>query len=176
MTSASSTSSTPTDASRLSVKPDAPTTGFVDGAWWPASRDLAAEVPALAAELTDRLGRIQSVSYSLGAWEPAPRKITIGTAAVRMAGYPDLHEARQVDAEDLAADLIVALDRSHLRMLRSMVPEPDRVRLLRSFDPAAPPDAEVPDPYYGGASGFTDVLTLVEAAMPGLLDWVRDRR
>lgn len=87
MTSASSTFSTSTDAARLSVKPDAPTTGFVDGAWWPASRDLAAEVPALAAELTDRLGPIQSVSYSIGAWEPAPRKITIGTSAVRMAGY-----------------------------------------------------------------------------------------
>jgi hypothetical protein len=87
MTSASSTFSTPTDAARLSVKPDAPTTGFVDGAWWPASRDLAAEVPALAAELSDRLGPVQSVSYSIGAWEPAPRKITIGTSAVRMAGY-----------------------------------------------------------------------------------------
>ena len=80
MTSASSTFSTSTDAARLSVKPDAPTTGFVDGAWWPASRDLAAE-------LTDRLGPIQSVSYSIGAWEPVPRKITIGTSAVRMAGY-----------------------------------------------------------------------------------------
>ena len=57
-----------------------------------------------------------------------------------------------------------------------MVPEPDRVRLLRSFDPAAPPDAEVPDPYYGGADGFADVLTMIRAAMPGLLDWVREQR
>ena len=88
-------------------------------------------------------------------------------------GYPDTHEARQVDAEDLAADLIVALDRSHQRMLRVDGPEPDRVRLLRSFDPAAPPDAEVPDPYYGGAAGFADVLAMIRAAMPGLLDWVR---
>jgi Family of unknown function (DUF5994) len=100
MTSASSTFSTSTDAARLSVKPDAPTTGFVDGAWWPASRDLAAEVPALAAELTDRLGPIQSVSYSIGAWEPAPRKITIGTSAVRMAGY----RAQDHDTVDVIGD------------------------------------------------------------------------
>lgn len=38
-----------------------------------------------------------------------------------------------------------------------------------------PEGAEVPDPYYGGAHGFTDVLKMVEASMPGLLDWVRER-
>jgi protein-tyrosine phosphatase len=34
----------------------------------------------------------------------------------------------------------------------------------------------VPDPYYGGSAGFAEVLALVRAAMPGLLDWVRSRR
>ncbi len=56
------------------------------------------------------------------------------------------------------------------------MPEPERVRLLRSFDPAAPPGAEVPDPYYGGDAGFVDVLAMIRAAMPGLLDWVRAQR
>jgi protein-tyrosine phosphatase len=60
--------------------------------------------------------------------------------------------------------------------LQAMVSEPDRVRLLRSFDPDAPDGAEVPDPYYGGPEGFTEVLTMIRAAMPGLLDWVRSRR
>jgi hypothetical protein len=32
---------------RLKLKPKAPTTGYVDGAWWPRSRDLSAELPAL---------------------------------------------------------------------------------------------------------------------------------
>ena len=53
---------------------------------------------------------------------------------------------------------------------------PERVRLLRSFDPDAPVDAEVPDPYYGGPEGFTEVLGMVRAAMPGMIDWVRARR
>jgi Family of unknown function (DUF5994) len=87
MTSATSTSRSTTELQRLSVKPDAPVTGFVDGGWWPASRDLAAELPALAAELTTRLGRIESVSYNINAWEPAARKITVDGAAVRLAGY-----------------------------------------------------------------------------------------
>lgn len=36
---------------RLQLKPEGPTTGFVDGAWWPRSRDLAAELPSLATAL-----------------------------------------------------------------------------------------------------------------------------
>jgi Family of unknown function (DUF5994) len=87
MTSATSTSRSTTELQRLSVKPDAPVTGFVDGAWWPASRDLAAELPALAAELATRLGRVESVSYNISAWDATPRKITVDGAAVRMAGY-----------------------------------------------------------------------------------------
>ena len=115
-------------------------------------------------------------SAGTGGWHVGSPADERAAAVLRAEGYPDLHEARQVDAEDLAADLIVALDRSHQRMLRSMVPEPERVRLLRSFDPAAPPDAEVPDPYYGGAAGFTDVLAMIKAAAPGLVDWVRAQR
>ena len=90
------------------------------------------------------------------------------------AGYPTDHVARQVDAEQLGADLIVALDRSHERTLRSLVPEPDRVRLLRSFDPDAD-GVDVPDPYYGDKAGFDRVVEMVEGAVPGLLAWVRER-
>jgi len=53
---------------------------------------------------------------------------------------------------------------------------PSRVRMFRSFDPAASHDLDVPDPYYGDGDGFTEVLEMVEAAMPGLLDWVRTNR
>ena len=131
--------------------------------------------------LVDELNRagiddVQVSSAGTGDWHVGSPADDRAAALLRAEGYPDTHVARQVDAEQLAADLIVALDRSHQRMLRSMVPEPDRVRLLRSFDPAAPPDAEVPDPYYGGASGFTDVLAMIKAAAPGLVDWVRAQR
>lgn len=115
-------------------------------------------------------------SAGTGSWHVGSPADDRAAALLRTQGYPDRHRARQVDADDLAADLIIALDRGHQRVLRSMVPDPDRVRLLRSFDPAAPPGAEVPDPYYGGAAGFTDVLGMIKAAMPGLLDWVRAHR
>lgn len=34
---------------------------------------------------------------------------------------------------------------------------------------------EVPDPYYGGPDGFEHVLDLVESAIKGLLDDIRER-
>jgi len=88
-------------------------------------------------------------------------------------GYPTDHVAAQVSDLHLDADLLVALDSGHLRALRRMV-DPDRVRLLRSFDPDAD-GVDVPDPYYGDRAGFDEVLVLVEAAMPGLIAWVREQ-
>ena len=40
----------------------------------------------------------------------------------------------------------------------------DRIRLLRSFDPAAPAGAQVPDPYGGGPGDFAEVFDLIAAA------------
>ncbi|MBW0118595.1 low molecular weight protein-tyrosine-phosphatase [Pseudonocardia abyssalis] len=131
-----------------------------------------------AAEL-ERAGLSDGVtvtSAGTGGWHVGAPADDRAAALLRAEGYPDGHAARQVDAEQLGAELLVALDRTHLRALQRMVPEPDRVRLLRSFDPAAPEGAEVPDPYYGEADGFADVLAMIRAAVPGMLDWVRDNR
>ena len=45
-----------------------------------------------------------------------------------------------------------------------------------SYDPAAPEGSGLPDPWYGGAEGFEDTLAAVEAAVPGVLDEVRQLR
>ena len=46
--------------------------------------------------------------------------------------------------------------------------------MFRSFDPAADPDdLDVPDPYYGPTDGFDALLAMIEAAMPGLVEFVR---
>jgi hypothetical protein len=72
---------------RLKLKPKAPAAGFVDGAWWPQSRDLAAELPALLAVLSIRLGRIERVGYHLTDWVSPPRRINLAAGVVRLAGY-----------------------------------------------------------------------------------------
>jgi hypothetical protein len=79
--------------SRSKLKPSAPPTGRVDGGWWPRSRDLAAEVPALQAVVAERLGTVESVSYHLGDWDPAARRIVVHGRTVRLAGYRTQHPA-----------------------------------------------------------------------------------
>lgn len=120
-------------------------------------------------------GRVRVSSAGTGPWHvgnPAdPRTET----TLRRAGYDVKHVAAQVGPEHLSADLLVALDSGHLAELRRMVRDPERLVLLRSFDPAAHGDLDVPDPYFGGAHGFDDVLAMVRAAVPGLLTWVRER-
>jgi hypothetical protein len=61
-------------ALRLKLKPKAPASGYVDGAWWPRSLDLPTELPALVEVLAIRLGHVERVSYHLGAWDAAPHR------------------------------------------------------------------------------------------------------
>jgi hypothetical protein len=72
---------------RLRMKPKAPTTGYVDGAWWPRSRDLAAELPALLAGLVIRVGQVQRISYNLTEWDAVVRRLDIGGHRVRLGGF-----------------------------------------------------------------------------------------
>jgi protein-tyrosine phosphatase len=83
--------------------------------------------------------------------------------------------ARRVIPEDFARfDLILAMDRSHLTALQRMAPAgtEERLRLFLDFAPHLAED-DVPDPYYGGVSGFDRVFDMIEAAAAGLLDHVR---
>ncbi len=113
-----------------------------------------------------------TVAFHVG--DPAD---TRATAALRSAGYDgSAHRARSFERSWLSGrDLVLAMDHGHLDELRAIARadgERARVRLLRSFDAAAPEGAEVADPYFGDESGFVEVLDQVERACRGLLDAV----
>lgn len=77
--------------------------------------------------------------------------------------------ARRVTRRDLEEfDLILALDRGHLRILQRMC-APAQLGKIRLLDEGR----DVPDPYYGGAEEFERVLDLVEAACRRLLAEIR---
>jgi protein-tyrosine phosphatase len=88
--------------------------------------------------------------------------------------------AQQFTAADFARyDHVIAMDRSNRDDLLRMATSPaDRakVRLLRSFDASAPPEADVPDPYYGGSRGFDEVFDICDRACRGLLAHLRRAR
>ena len=73
---------------RLQLKPESTAaTGFVDGGWWPRSRDLGAELPDLLAALKARIGPVERVSYHLGDWDDTERAIAAGGNVVRLSGF-----------------------------------------------------------------------------------------
>lgn len=115
--------------------------------------------------------RVTVDSAGTGGWhvgEPMDRRAAATLAAHGYDG--SRHRARQFDPAWFEhCDLVLAMDRDNLRQLRRIAPPGADVRLFRSFDPAAPPDAEVPDPYYGAEQGFVEVLRLIEAAADGLV-------
>jgi low molecular weight protein-tyrosine phosphatase len=99
-------------------------------------------------------------------------------ATLRRAGYTSAHRARQFEAAWFDRyDLIIALDQGHQRDLRHLAPDAEaaaKIRLLREFDPDAG-HLDVADPYYGRDSAFEEVREQIEAAVPGLLDHVREQ-
>lgn len=60
---------------RMRLKPAHRSCGFVQGAWWPRSTELAAELPSLLAALSLRFGPIDGVLYHESDWSPAPLSI-----------------------------------------------------------------------------------------------------
>jgi Family of unknown function (DUF5994) len=77
----------PAHTPRLRLKPKAPQSGYVDGAWWPHSADLTAELPDLLSVLSVRLGPICRVIYNVNEWATPPAKFAIGGRTVRLDGY-----------------------------------------------------------------------------------------
>ena len=68
-------------------------------------------------------------------------------------------------------DYILAMDRGHLRILRSIAPPDARARVGLFLEPSERWKGEdVPDPYYGGVEGFERVLDMVEEAAARWLD------
>jgi len=113
-----------------------------------------------------------TAGYHVGA-PPDPR----ARAAGERAGIAVTGQARQFLAQDFARfDYVIAMDASNQADLSRIAPDAEarrKIRLMRAFDPAAPPHAPIPDPYYGEASDFDQVLLLCRVAAEHLLAQLR---
>jgi len=86
--------------------------------------------------------------------------------------------ARRVRDTDFAHfDLVVAMDMQNRRELEAICPpfERHKLRSMLDFAPGLR-EREVPDPYFGGEDGFEKVIDMLELAVEGLLDEIRDSR
>lgn len=113
-----------------------------------------------------------TAGYHIG--EPPDRR---AREAARRRGVELPSRAAQFQVRDFSRfEYVLAMDGDNYRDLVRLTGDEEhrsRVHLLRSFDPAAPKGAEVPDPYYGGPQGFDEVFDLCEAACRGLLAHIR---
>ncbi|MFH0177335.1 DUF5994 family protein [Streptomyces cacaoi] len=80
---------------RLSLAPAGPAPALLDGAWWPRSRDLVAELPALTAAVEPLWGRITRVTVNPTHWPVVPRRVPVAGHVVKVGWFlaeQDPHE------------------------------------------------------------------------------------
>jgi protein-tyrosine phosphatase len=120
--------------------------------------------------------RMAVSSAGIGPWHEGEPMDPRTASALQRAGYPNHpHVAHQIATAQLGSfDLVVALDRRHQQTLRSLGADPQRLFLLRAFDPAAGAAADVPDPYYGDDEEFDACLRMITAGCRGIVSAVID--
>ncbi|MFJ5266392.1 DUF5994 family protein [Streptomyces sp. NPDC088387] len=77
---------------RLRLAPHAGMPRAIDGAWWPRSYDLLAELPRLLAGLPRAWGHITGVTVNDSLWSVTPGRILVANQEVR------LHRTRAASA------------------------------------------------------------------------------
>jgi protein-tyrosine phosphatase len=101
-----------------------------------------------------------------------PDEQMLRTAARR--GFHYDHRARQIELSDIhESDLLIVMDLENKSDIESLARQPEqhaKIHLMREFDPETHGEIAVPDPWYGGPSGFEEVYDIIERSVLGLLD------
>jgi protein-tyrosine phosphatase len=88
-------------------------------------------------------------------------------------GYNLTHLSRRVQPEDLELfDLVIGMDNHNIEKLHGMTRNHEQAAKIKKMTDYCRhhPEAEIPDPYYGGDAGFEHVIDLLEDACEGLLE------
>lgn len=118
-------------------------------------------------------------SAGTGGWHVGKPADSRMRAAAARRGINLASRARQLERADLTRfDRILTMDHDNLLAVRSLAAELGNRRKLAVIEPMVQHcrrlhAAEVPDPYFGGAEGFEQVLDLLEDACAGLLENLR---
>jgi protein-tyrosine phosphatase len=120
---------------------------------------------------------IHSDSAGTHAYHSGQKADRRARAAAERRGYSleDIRARPVTDMDFEGFDYILAMDLDNLEMLQHSSDDEHhaKISLFLDFSTSAK-GGEVPDPYYGGSTGFERVLDLVEEASEGLLDRVRE--
>jgi len=114
-----------------------------------------------------------------------------GTISTHQGNPPDSRMARAARDRDITtsgaarkvndldfekADLLITMDHFNFSELSKLAPSPEaKSKIIPFCDFVSSHDTEVPDPYYGGASGFEKVLDLLEDGCASLLKHIKPK-
>jgi low molecular weight protein-tyrosine phosphatase len=138
---------------------------------------------AVFRQLVERRGletRFEIDSAGTSDWHIGERPDERTTREAQRRGVLLTGHARQIRDVDIERfDYIVVMDDANERDVRRLAEQirPDApIHRLRSFDSEARSDMNVPDPFFGGSSGFARTHDIIERACHGLLERIRSER
>ncbi|MET9430872.1 MULTISPECIES: DUF5994 family protein [unclassified Streptomyces] len=122
--------SVPSPPVRLSLVPAGSVPGLLDGAWWPRSRDLHRELPALTDVLDAPWGRVTRATVNPAHWPVIPRKVRVTGHTVHVGWF----------AQEQDQNKVILLSYTTGRMdLLVIPPETDAATAARLMSAAAAP-------------------------------------
>jgi hypothetical protein len=144
------------DGARLSLVSATVTPAGLGGGWWPRSRDASAELPALIAELSGRVGRVSRVALQAYAFGNIPHQLMAGGRKVRVAWF------RYMNVNTV---LLTMADRDDLVLLvvPPLAPPAAAARALRA---AASPGADSADGILAAAGITADSGDVARPGQP----------
>ena len=125
--------------------------------------------------LVDRIDVDSAGTHAYHVGEPPDRRAQ-AAAAQRGVSLADIRARRVGMADFERFDFVLAMDRDNLDLLSEQADASQRRKLHLFLDFSSGAESEVPDPYYGGETGFERVLDLVEDASRGLLETLMSRQ
>jgi Family of unknown function (DUF5994) len=117
---------------RLQLDPNRPAELNLDGGFWPRSRELSMELPALVAALSADLGAIALVGYHRDAWKAAPGRMILGGNDIHLESFvsPD------------PPTIVVIADSGRCVNLRVVPPDTDAASAAQAMSVATHRSAE----------------------------------
>jgi hypothetical protein len=123
--------------------------GILDGAWWPRTRDIGAELPALITALTEFLGPVTRVGLDTTAWEKLPTRLIVDDRVVHIDSFPVGDDTVLITRGDRDYFSLMVVpphatpEAAHAAMARAVrvdnVTQAEQILIETSTDTACPP-------------------------------------
>lgn len=132
---------------------------------------------ALATSENPEHHKIKVNSCGIGDWHVGDGADSRAVAELQARNHDgSRHIAATFGPEHANADVFLVMDKSHATGLKRLGVDPQKIHLFRAFDPASVtvdrPHPEVADPYYGSEADFTEAASEIEAAVPGIIEFL----